>query len=175
MGSECVCPQCYGSLFSHGGVPCHRPWNFPSISQEFKRNAKGDSGTPRQIVSNHYMHGERPNYTTTPAQYRPKPLLSGYQPQVGSGRAASRNIAVRKFGEKYVQTIVARLIATYDLQRLLTVNNTVQQPRHHQCILKKTNTTHLTSIYACNLPKPRPHKEYVFQDISRQSHIAASV
>ena len=29
---------------SHGKVPCHRPWTFPSISQELTRNANSDSG-----------------------------------------------------------------------------------------------------------------------------------
>ena len=45
VGLECVCLQCNGSFVSHGKLPCHRPWTFPSISQELTRN-NSDSGTP---------------------------------------------------------------------------------------------------------------------------------
>ena len=53
------------SSLSHGEVLCHRPWIFPSISQEIARNANNENKTPWQILSNHSMCSKMPNDTTT--------------------------------------------------------------------------------------------------------------
>ena len=75
-----------------------------SRSQELRTNANSDNGTPYQNVSNHSMYGKMPNDTTTAVQHSPKPI-SGYQPQLGSGRVALINIAVRTLSNGQVQHI----------------------------------------------------------------------
>ena len=49
--------------------------DLPSISQELPRSGNSKSGTPSQIVSNHYMHGRVPNDTTTAVQVLKKVVL----------------------------------------------------------------------------------------------------
>ena len=82
---------------SHGEVPCHRPWTFPSISQESLKTQSGKVELPNilypTILSTVKCAMIRPQRYTT----LQKPI-SGYQPQVGSGREALINIADRTLG-----------------------------------------------------------------------------
>ena len=133
---------------SHWEVPSHRPSTFPSISQEFTRNANGKSRTPVTAKSpTAKCPMVRPPWYST----RHKPI-SGYLPQVGSDRVALINLDVRTLGN--VVSNKPKIYHGYLLCKMIYSSHGLTDP-----ISSKTRTTRHTSYCACNLSKNRPHTE----------------
>ena len=110
VGSECVRPQ-WNSSLSHGGLSHSRLWTFPFVSQELTTNAINWSGTSWQKVSSFICTVKCPMIRPQRYSSLQKPF-SGYQPQVGSDRVASVNIAAGTLGNHQVQSIFVRCSTT---------------------------------------------------------------
>ena len=108
-----------------------------SKSQDVTRDANYDNLTAWKNVCNHRTIKcpmKRPQRYSTLQK-----SISGYRPQVGSGRVALIDIAVRTSANGHVRNIMVSFTKTYVLPSLMTMNNgCFQKPRDHQSIFKQT-------------------------------------
>ena len=125
VGSECACPQC-NSLFvitrgsdMSSAMSSAMDLPVPFVSQDLKSSQETAIATielPDKMYPAILCTVKCPMVRPQRYTILQKPL-SGYQPQVGSNRAALINIAVRTMGNGQVQHIPVSFTTTQDLPR----------------------------------------------------------